>query len=221
MSQEVIDLCGSSDEEEVRFADEEDDEALARRLQQEEWVDDGGAGPSARTAPVAEPQTELEWSRHYQSEQNAQYEASLAADRAKEADKRAAEEAARAEAAAQSAAQSAAQQAAEAAQAAAQTAVQDKEAARARWSAQEPADGLALVLRFADGSRVQRRFDARTTVADLQEACVALGPLPFGTAVQLSFGFPRRTLAPGEGCEQTLAEAGVEGAVLVAAVDDQ
>ena len=177
---EVIDLI-SSDDDDVIDVDEgwaavapgsrrvatqqdEDDAALALRLQEEEYR--GGPAPpaaahaaaaNAAAAPMAEPVTELDWSRRHRAEQDAEYEASLAADRKREAQVRAAAEAAAAEAAAASRAQAAAAKAAADAEAAARDAAAAKASARDSWlAASEPPAGtsgvICVALRFPDGA---------------------------------------------------------------------
>ena len=98
---EVIDLVTSSDDDDVVEVEEgwtavagggggggghaarqdEDDAAMALRLQEEEYRG-GPVAPPARAAAAAaaqaEPVTELDWSRKYRQDQDAEYEASLA-----------------------------------------------------------------------------------------------------------------------------------------------
>jgi hypothetical protein len=98
---EVIDLATSSDDDDVVEVEEgwtavagggggggghaarqdEDDAAMALRLQEEEYRG-GPVAPPARAAAAAaaqaEPVTELDWSRKYRQDQDAEYEASLA-----------------------------------------------------------------------------------------------------------------------------------------------
>jgi hypothetical protein len=146
-----------------RRQQDEDDAAMALRLQEEEYGGGGAAaaapphGAAAQTAPLPEPVTELDWSRRYRQEQDADYEASLAADRRREAEARAAADAAAAEAAAAAAAAAAEAAAVAAAEAAAQDAEAAKTRARDAWlAAPEPAAGSAgvvsVVIRFADGA---------------------------------------------------------------------
>jgi len=176
---EVIDLVSSDDDEVIDVDDEgwaavagsrriaqqdEDDAALALRLQEEEYRG-GGGGPApapaaaahAGAVQMAEPVTELDWSRRHRAEQDAEYEASLAADRKREADARAAAEKAAAEEAAASRAAAFAAQAEADAEAAARNAAAAKASARDRWlAASEPPAGtpgvVSVALRFPDGA---------------------------------------------------------------------
>jgi len=177
---EVIDLVSSSDEEDDDVVDvdgwtavehvagfgaghaaqDEDDAAMALRLQEEEYRGGPVAPPAAAAAAqaaLAEPVTDLDWTRRYRSEQDAEYEASLATDRAREAQARAAATAAQAEAAAAERAAAAAKAEADAVEAAARDAAAAKTSARDRWlAAAEPPAGAAgvisVAIRFPDGT---------------------------------------------------------------------
>ena len=208
--------------------DEEDDEAFARRLQEEEysaldvppvsrpppppppsshqpWQRSAGAGPSAG----------VEYARMERHEQDAAYEESLRADRKREAEAAAAEKAKRDAAAA-------AERAAAEAELAAKRVIQRKEEARERWAARaEPQDGaVVLVLRFGDGTRLQRKFSTQDGLDTLFEAVAALGPFPdVDSKFGVSWGFPRQTVMRDARDARTLGEAGVEGAVMVVSAD--
>ena len=248
-SDDVIDLCDSDEDEDVRVldddfpraqaggagpsraaaaaADEEDDEAFARRLQEEEYT--ALDAPVAARPPPSPPLSHQPWQRHHdagpsagveyarreRSEQDAAYEESLRADRKREADAAAAEKAKRD-------ADAAAERAAADAEQAALRMTQRKEAARERWTSRaEPQDGaVILVLRFGDGTRLQRKFSAQDGLDTLFEAVAALGPFPDVDApFALTWGYPRQTVLRDAQDARTLGEAGVEGAVMVVAAD--
>jgi hypothetical protein len=247
---EVIDLVSSDDDEVIDVDDEgwaavagsrrvaqqdEDDAALALRLQEEEYRGGGGGGPApaaaahaathAAAAAMAEPVTELDWSRRHRAEQDAEYEASLAADRKREADARAAAEKAAAEKAAASRASALAAKAEADAEAAARDAAATKASARERWlAASEPPAGtpgvVSVALRFPDGawhasrclyrryhrlahnlrlmsagSRVTARFSKDTLLSAFFEFVAAVGPLSLDTAFTVATGFPRKSIS--------------------------
>ena len=237
---EIIDLCDSDDDmvldDPVTASrrngagpaagaaahDEEDDEAFARRLQEQEWSQGPHVpppptfAPSSRRQDTSVPLTAMDHARYERQEQDAEYKASLAADRKRELEQQAAEKAKRdAEAAARAEAAAAAAVAQAAATAAEQT-VQRKEDAKNRWLAvPEPQAGVSLMLRFSDGTRLQRKFAASDTLHSLFEAVAALGPLPLDANFTLAFGFPRVTVTRDAANARTLSEVGVDGAVMV------